>query len=66
MAQIKMTAGLDDNKLAGLCFAMTLGKSHAIKALPAFVKNVPYERMKNIRFKLKHYLNTVHRNPMVP
>ena len=66
LTQIKMTAGLDDKKLAGLCFAMTLGKSQAIEALPAFVKNVPYERLKNIRFKLKHYLGTVHRNPMVP
>ena len=66
LKQIKMQAGLDDKRLVGLCFAMALGKGQAIEALPAFVKNVPYERLKNIRFKLQHYLSGVHKNTMVP
>ena len=50
LTQVKMTEGLDDKKLVGLCFAMMLGRGDAFEALPNFVKNVKEERLKKIRF----------------
>ena len=57
-----MTEGLDDKKLVGVCFAMMLSKGDAFEALPHFVKNIPKDRLKKIRFELQHYLNKIHSN----
>ena len=65
LTQVKMTEGLDDKKLVGVCFAMMLGWGDAFEALPSFVKNLSPERLKKIRFELQHYLDCIHRNHLV-
>ena len=61
-----MTDGLDDEKIVGLCFAMTLCKDEAFEALSGFVKPLPKERLDKIRLELKQYMDNVHRNSLVP
>ena len=65
LTTIRMTSGLDPKKLVGLCFAMTLSRGKAIEALPAFVKDVPKERLDKVRLELQHHLGKVYLNPLV-
>ena len=50
LTTIKLTDGLSDKQLVGLCFAMALSSGDAFEALPTLVKNVPKERLDGIRF----------------
>lgn len=52
LTTIKLTEGLSDKKLLGLCFAMTMSKGEAFEALPTFVRSIPQERLSIIRLEL--------------
>jgi len=65
LSSIKMTSILDIKKLKGLCLAMTLSKGRAFEALPIFVKDLPKDKLDDIRTSLELHLGKIHPNFLI-